>query len=365
MIKSRAFTLTEVLLAVAIVGVISAIILPVAISKFNEKTLDLGFAREVKTISMAIDSLAVSENKNDFFSTMMYTDVEPDSYDDTSGKFIKKYLRVAKYCGDTNSDCFADKYYEYKDNKKEEYTPTYKGGCARLKNGMSICITPQIGARSIEGLLDINGKKGPNVFGRDLRSFTIDAKTRTGRVSGSTEVLAHNGYIDLGGGATSPNPPESPKSACEIDQNSLDCCRTRTITDYNDACCTYDEMKGMPLCRKKTHVIITCNLADYYTYESSKHGVPYTTYSASISCGVQPSDYDFMLECSSYQWYQLPKQVPHNTCLDAITGSRTRIFFKNKDGVIDSNCIQDAKDLYCSLDKTCVAQKTFSCDVQE
>ena len=85
--------------------------------------------------------------------------------------FIKKYLRVAKYCGDTNSDCFADKYYEYKDNKKEEYTPTYKGGCARLKNGMSICITPQIGARSIEGLLDINGKKGPNVFGRDLRSF--------------------------------------------------------------------------------------------------------------------------------------------------------------------------------------------------
>lgn len=247
----------------AIVGIISSIILPAAISKFNEKTLDLGFEREVKTISSVVDSLVVSENKKDFFSTMMYTDVEPESYEDTSGKFIKKYLRVAKYCGDTNGDCFASKYYDYSDNQKKEFIPTYKGSCARLKNGMSICITPQIGARSIEGIIDINGQKGPNVLDRDLRSFIINAKTRTGRVSDSTEVLAHNGYIELGGGDTPPNspenPPEPPKSACEIDQNSLDCCRIRAISDPADACCNYEEIKnGNASCHQVVDIALNC-----------------------------------------------------------------------------------------------------------
>ena len=74
----------------AIVGIISSIILPAAISKFNEKVLDLGYEREIKTIKSSVDSLVVSENKKDFFSTMMYTDVEPESYEDTSGKFLKK-----------------------------------------------------------------------------------------------------------------------------------------------------------------------------------------------------------------------------------------------------------------------------------
>ena len=45
MIKQPAFTLTEVLLAVAIVGIIAALILPATVSKFNEKTLDLGDER--------------------------------------------------------------------------------------------------------------------------------------------------------------------------------------------------------------------------------------------------------------------------------------------------------------------------------
>lgn len=261
-------------------------ILPAMISKFNEKVLDLGYEREIKTISSAVDSLVVSENTKDFFSTMMYLDDVPESYDDSSGKFLKKYLKIVKYCGDNNGECFADKYYEYKNNKKEEYTPTYKGGCARLKNGMSICITPQIGAAGGEGLIDLNGSKGPNVFGRDLRSFTLAAKTRTGQVKDSTEVLAHNGYIELGSGenpSDTPETPEPPKSACETDNNSFDCCKTRAITGYNDACCAYTEIKNSrPECTrtvKTTTVSCSESFADVkcfngygYCYTCTKNG---------------------------------------------------------------------------------------------
>lgn len=249
----------------AIVGIISSIILPAAISKFNEKVLDLGYEREIKTISSVVDSLVVSENKKDFFSTMMYTDVEPESYEDTSGKFLKKYLRVAKYCGDTNGDCFASKYYDYSDNGKKEFLPIYKGSCARLKNGMSICITPQIGAAGVEGLIDLNGSKGPNILGRDLRSFTLGVKTRTGRVKDSTEVLVHNnGYFKLSEDQESGGEGDEEENydPCVIEGwNSYYCClqphRYNSITSGEDPCCSYtDTYASHYICPHYTTVVI-------------------------------------------------------------------------------------------------------------
>lgn len=171
----KGFTLTEILLAIAIVGLIAALVLPAAITNFQNKSLDIGFEREIKTIEGAIRNLVVSENKKDFYSTIMYIDADSNNYDETSGKFIKKYLKVSRYCGNNNGDCFADKYYDYNELKKVEYIPAYKGACASLKNGASICITPQIGAdKYISGIIDLNGKKGPNILNRDLRPFSIN-----------------------------------------------------------------------------------------------------------------------------------------------------------------------------------------------
>lgn len=70
---------------------------------------------------------------------------------------MKKYLRVAKYCGDNN--------------------------------GVSICMLPQIGAVGINGLIDLNGKKGPNIFGRDLRFFSLPVKTRIGFSKETEDVI--------------------------------------------------------------------------------------------------------------------------------------------------------------------------------
>lgn len=102
---------------------------------------------------------------------------------------MKKYLRVAKYCGDNNGDCFADKYYEYDKAVKKEYIPKYAGSCASLKNGVSICMLPQIGAVGVNGIIDLNGKKGPNIFGRDLRLFSLPMKTRIGFSKETEDVI--------------------------------------------------------------------------------------------------------------------------------------------------------------------------------
>lgn len=172
--KSKAFTLTEVLIAILIVGVIAALVLPMIVTKYQDKLFDSAFTRETRTIENAVNALAVEENKTSFFETMMYKDSDPTTYDDSVGKFMKKYMRVSKYCGDSNGSCFASSYSEYKDKDKVTYTPTYKGGCAVLKNGMSICMEPQIAETApVKGIIDLNGPKGPNVYGRDLREFSL------------------------------------------------------------------------------------------------------------------------------------------------------------------------------------------------
>ena len=334
------FTLTEILLAIAIVGIIAALVLPAIVTNYQNRALNIGFEREYKTISGAVKNLAVSENKVNFYSTMMYADKESDTYEETSGKFIKKYLKVSKYCGDSNGDCFADKYYNYNEttHKKEIYEPAYKGACASLKNGASICIKPKIGTGPIIGLIDVNGKKGPNVFGRDLRNFTIDPKVEKISSSGTTsEVLSTSDPdLDIGGpckenalskeccdtqtvkkgdaccihyksqvGHPCYEAPEPPKSACEIDKNSLDCCKTRAISGPSDACCDYPDLKTNPKCKEGKLTIYCQKSTAQGTSVISCTSTPSTNFTINIHGGNLNGAYILPPSYNSYykdQW---------------------------------------------------------------
>jgi hypothetical protein len=155
----------------------------------------------------------------------MYSETDTDLYDETSGKFIRKYLKISKYCGTEAKDCFATVYYDYKDNSKEVYTPDYKGACAILKNGMSLCLTPQIGTSDIVGLIDLNGKKGPNVIGRDLRRFTIQSKYQD-VISKSTAVIYRDNYSKI-----------EVNNVCKENPYGDECCSSKTSLSEGDLCC--------------------------------------------------------------------------------------------------------------------------------
>ena len=262
--RKNAFTLTEVLIAVAIVGIIAGLVLPKLIENYQTKTMDSAFQREVQTIEDSINGLAVSENKADFFSTMMYKDTAPESYDDSSGMYIKKYLKISKMCDNPN-DCFAPTYYQYEAGKsRSEYKPDYKGACAILKNGMSICMIPQIGAANITGIIDLNGKKGPNVYNKDLRTFSIAAKTRVG-LNQDTEGVRKLDWDNIKCEEDEPEPeippaPPTPTDPCDVDKNSLACCQKRSITNSYDPCCSYNEIKqDNQVCKKYIKMQFHCD----------------------------------------------------------------------------------------------------------
>ncbi|MBQ8669232.1 type II secretion system protein [bacterium] len=243
--KKRAFTLTELLLAVAVVGIIAALVLPATISKFNTTVLKNGIERQELAIKTAIDSLIVTENKSHFGQTSMYSS-DTSSYENSSGKFIKRYLRVSKYYGDAAanrdlivSEGFAPYYYEYEEgtNVRKEITvdDLIMGACAKLKNGATICLAPQSGTSSIHGIIDINGKKGPNIVGRDLSDINLGSMTFDkieDRINGDV----------VGDVATTDNPllaDKEPSSDCDATNFTTDCCLARkdTITSASDGCC--------------------------------------------------------------------------------------------------------------------------------
>ena len=292
-----AFTLTEVLIAVAIVGIIAGLVLPKLIENYQTKTMDSAFRREVQTIEDSINGLAVSENKADFFNTMMYKDTTPENYDDSSGAYMEKYLRTSKMC-DNPKDCFAPTYYQYEAGKsRKEYKPDYKGACAILKNGMSICMIPQIGAANITGIIDLNGKKGPNVLDRDLRTFSIAAKTRVG-LNQDTEGVRKLDWDNIKGEEDEPEPetppaPPTPEDPCDVDKNSLECCKTRSITSSSDACCTYTSIyESNSACKVN------------YTWSlSCKNGDLDGTNKATCNFTVNPQNPDFSAQLDYYCSY--------------------------------------------------------------
>ena len=236
--KAPAFTLTEVLLAVLIVGIIAALVLPAVVTKYQDKAFESAFNREVHSLQDSIDSLAAVENQQSFYETTLAK--TPETY-------MKKYLRVSKYCGTSGKDCFGKFYSEYSDHEKKTYTPGYDGNCAILKNGTSVCLN--VNGGSIDMLIDVNGPKGPNVFGRDLRTYTHSVKGITGYDMSSNGIISLNqtpiedndsdpcegktcGCGDLPDcePTPTPTPTPTPEPKCTASNTSLACCKERGIT---------------------------------------------------------------------------------------------------------------------------------------
>lgn len=284
--KNVGFTLIEVLLAICIVGIISALILPFIITKYQNGIFDKAYKREVEIIQNSIESLVLNENKIKFEETMMYASVEPFTYTDTSEIFLKKYFRVSKFCGDNNGDCFAKVYYEYKNNDKKIYTPKYKGSCAILKNGISICITPQVGISPINGLIDLNGPKGPNVKDRDLRSFVIPSQNLKFVNRGTDNII----YSEDSGVI----PEEPPSSVCSDNPEEWDetCCQQNAskITSSTHRCCVFDSLKAFDACSNEYIVYFNCSIAGPGNYPTG--GRPFL--SSNHFGGTLPAGYCYL-----------------------------------------------------------------------
>ena len=226
----KAFTLAEVLVTLAIIGVVAALTIPTLIQSYDERQAVSKVKKYTSVLNSAVKMYAVENNciGNLAACGAFVTPTSTGTGYQMVWNALKPYLNVVKDCNnDTSQGCWAPGVtYKLINGKDHEAIDDRTYGKGILADGVSIYVTDGGGNcshdRSIKNegplfhacggiVIDINGHKSPNKYGRDVFFWLI---TNNGMVyPGGTEDMQTcwgseaGGYCDptyTGGGYDSP-----------------------------------------------------------------------------------------------------------------------------------------------------------------
>ena len=192
---SVAFTLSELLVTLGIIGVIAALTMPALISNHRKKVYETQFKVAHSLVSQAVDQLA--EEKFDI--NMFYCGTT--RRDATENAFIKdfaKYFQVVKSDYSNLTDLLTRLGYPKANFNQSgpgwnNFKPdAHNNGAIFLNNGMMIA-SSGCWWRSIyvDFIVDTNGVKGPNKFGYDVFYFQIGKDNRLYPSSGNYDLQSN------------------------------------------------------------------------------------------------------------------------------------------------------------------------------
>ena len=191
----KGFTLAEVLITLAVIGVVAALTIPVLVQKYQKKQLYSQFMKAYNTISTMMDN-AVAEN-GDIQNWKWGKIVEDDETgeariegsEDPISKYILPQIKYVKKC-DKMADCFGTgyTYLNGKDGSSPEHPEdTLTNALVEADNDdinqyttvvlADGTVISMIGDKdAVNFLIDTNGKKGPNVQGRDYFNMYYESE---------------------------------------------------------------------------------------------------------------------------------------------------------------------------------------------
>lgn len=212
-----AFTLAEVLITLAIIGIVAALTIPSLMANYQKTQYVAGLKKAYAEITEALKLMASDHGCPDNLKcTNLF-----NNNSNALGNEVKKYFKLAKDCGSTynandeSTKCFSDTYRTKIDgsgdiyNSGEEFDGSYNFITA---DGFAISLTsdncdssngsgPNRNMNNICGFItiDVNGAKGPNNVGRDIFSYLItNGKGPALYPSGGSEN-PDGGWADLSG----------------------------------------------------------------------------------------------------------------------------------------------------------------------
>ncbi len=188
----KGFTLTELLMAMTIVGVIAVLTVPILMNNIQNRV----FANQVKNMAATIEQLAQDE-----LIAHRTRDLSDTDFGDPAKLLSDKHFSIVKKCTASNSkkDCWKttatgkDKVTYKFLNKSGNANPSTAGITIMLKNGVIMRYTKPAStynkSEDIVGqmLFDINGNDKPNIAGRDFFGFFVTNKGKIVDRSYTTE----------------------------------------------------------------------------------------------------------------------------------------------------------------------------------
>lgn len=177
--KKSGLTLAEVLITLAVLGMVIAICIPVLNQGINKKEFATAMKRNLNDLNVAADLI-----RNDNYG--YFAGALGSSHNAFMQAFCNK-MNCIKQCPVGSADCFFSNW-KALDGGGRWVTPAARssmilsnGATAYFARRTESCTDPDYkidGVNSLCGFitLDVNGFKGPNIAGRDIFIFAITSK---------------------------------------------------------------------------------------------------------------------------------------------------------------------------------------------
>jgi len=178
--KNAAFTLAEVLITLAVIGIVAVLTIPGVVKNHQEKAWSTAQDLFSKKLEVAMKTMATNSTVAGYDSTESFVNE------------LKKYIKINKVCTDDVTKCFADKVVWNAGDEPVEVTNSAvqyddtKGDWAetvgiQLNNGVTALIAynkqcdvdpfnnqEAITAKCVGVIYDVSGFKTPNTNGKDI-----------------------------------------------------------------------------------------------------------------------------------------------------------------------------------------------------
>lgn len=204
MIKKMAFTLAEVLITLVIIGVVASMTVPTLMQNIDNNHFRSALKKNYSSFANAF-KLAYGYYFYDDYMDWEYS--HANSFTEEVYKSLSKYMTIQKVCGRkfTNNECFAPakakngkpaKYFTengFASNFAHLYTFVLNDGTSvaldiwykeSIKNYAGVHKNLIVDSDNLVVLVDVNGRKKPNMVGRDVHMFVL---TNTGLVPAGTD----------------------------------------------------------------------------------------------------------------------------------------------------------------------------------
>ncbi len=159
--SAHAFTLAEVLVTLGIIGVVSAMTLPTLIQNHQRKTYVTQLHKVYNELQQAMMQYQNDKNALNLTEAGLTSKASVKT-------FLNEYLKVIQGCDGNVTPCFSSSYKNINGTTIGGIS-VWNGYCVTLASSSSFCMDyPTLYDGSYgKVFIDINGKQGPNIIGRD------------------------------------------------------------------------------------------------------------------------------------------------------------------------------------------------------
>ncbi len=187
------FTLAEVLITLGIIGVVAAMTMPALITKINNKGYTERLIKAYSTLQNATNKIIEEEGlPSNWGWVVRGTDID-DTANDRIIELYKNNLKVVYFCQDSwiDDECKSMRSITYRSLNKQTATDIHSGNDIFggyqfvLPDGVVLGFKFTVSTSGVNWgapsalsfTVDVNGKKKPNIVGRDIFYFYLDNST--------------------------------------------------------------------------------------------------------------------------------------------------------------------------------------------